>query len=66
MAAWRDRRYDYDGSVNLIYYGKATKMWALTGDKSWYIWKYTYSSSNLVRFQGPLLGVWDNRAELDW
>jgi hypothetical protein len=61
-----DRRYDYDGSNNLIYRGYALKHKTATSDSEWYIWKYTYTGGNLTRMEGPLTGTWDGRAALSW
>ena len=60
-----DCRIEYDGSGNLIYLGKNLTHDAATSNALWEIWKFTYSSGNLVRWE-RLTGAWDNRATLDW
>lgn len=66
------KRYDYDGSSNLIYEGWAkASLNAATSAASWAIKKYTYTTSNLTLVQwSPLdsFGIpkenqtWDDRA----
>lgn len=66
------KRYDYDGSSNLIYEGWAkASLGAATSAASWAIKKYTYTGSNLTLVQwSPLdsfgipkeASIWDNRA----
>ena len=63
---WHDQRFEYDGSNNVIYSGVHEMHNVATSDIDWEIWKYTYSSSNCVRIEGPLRGAWDDRAILDW
>lgn len=69
-AAGLQKRYDYDGSNNLIYEG-----WAMPGElssaASWAIVKNTYTGSNLTQSQWcagnpELVNIWDNRAALTY
>ena len=62
---WKDVRFDY-GTGDLDYRGCNITHKAATDEETWSIWKYTYSSGNLTRIEGPLSGSWDNRASLDW
>ena len=61
-------RLDYDSSRNITYVGKNFLVDANINSTDWRIWKYTYESgvSNLVLMQGPLLGAWGNKTELNW
>jgi hypothetical protein len=63
---WPDERYAYDGSHNMIYIGKNLTMGEPEGNPTWYVWKLTYSGTDMVRHQGPLLGSWTGRAGLGW
>lgn len=61
------KRYDYDGSGNLIYEGFAvSRLNPLTSDSVWAIKKYTYAGGSLSLSQwassGAAVNVWDNRA----
>lgn len=60
-----DQRFDYT-SGNLDYKGFNETHKAATDATSWVVWKYTWSSGNLVRIEGPLTGSWDGRASLSW
>jgi hypothetical protein len=62
---WHDQRLEYS-SGDLIYLGKNTTHKALTSATTWEIWKYTWSSGDCTRIEGPLTGAWDNRASLSW
>jgi len=62
---WKDKRLEYS-SGNLVYRGYNTTNKASTSAQDWHIWKYTWSSGDLTRIQGPLVGTWDGRASLDW
>lgn len=58
--------YDYDGSDNIIYLGKARPSTA-NGTAGWMIAKFTYSGVNMVTKRladGNILldNVWDDRA----
>ena len=63
---WLDLRLDFT-SGNLDYKGSSRISVASTsaGDL-WYVWKYTWSTGDLVRVQGPIVGNWDDRAALSW
>lgn len=69
--AWT-KRYDYDGSGNLIYEGWAPAFTgAATSAAVWAIRKFTYSGSNLTTIQWAdgderNNNVWDNRASLTY
>ena len=63
---YKDALYEYSGG-NLIYKGLSTthKASQSTGNL-WWIWKYTWTSGDLVRTEGPLNDDWDDRAGLAW
>jgi len=65
-AYWRIKRFAYDGSGNLEYMGCNALLTANTSDATWAIWKYTYSGTNVTIIEGPITGIWDNRATLAW
>jgi hypothetical protein len=60
---WKDRRMEWNGD-DLIYKAYHTSTDANQGDTNWYIYKYTWSSGDLIRLQGPAVGSWTNRASL--
>jgi len=68
---WRDKRYDFTGD-DLIYMGfngvhkaeTSDPAGAPTGD--WAVWKFTYSTGDIVRIEGPITGAWDDRAAMAW
>ena len=60
---WKDQRLEWSGD-DLIYKGYHTTTNASQSDSNWYIFKYTGSSGDLVRKQGPAVGAWTNRASL--
>ena len=63
---WHDARYEYSGG-NLIYTGLSTTHKAATdAGNLWWIWKYTWTSGDLVRREGPLNDDWDDRPGLSW
>ena len=62
---WKDQRFDHT-SGDLDYKGYNARHKAATTLDNWYIWKYTWVSGNCVRIEGPLIGVWDNRATMAW
>jgi len=62
---WRDVRLEYTNN-QVIYKGSHRKNTAATSDAAWTIVKYTWSGSDLIRIQGPILGAWDDRATLGW
>ena len=63
---FKDNRFDYDGDNLLIYMGKNTTHKASESSATWFIWKLAWSSGNLTRKEGPLVGAWSNRASLSW
>ena len=63
---WGRKKSDYT-SGNLDYFGKHLQVTGATSDDQWHILKFTYDGSgNLTDIQGPLVGVWDDRATLGW
>ena len=63
-------RFDYDGSNNLLYKGRALPGSA-SSDAAWAIQKYTYTGGNLTLIQwangdNALNKIWDNRAALSY
>ena len=62
---WKDARYEWS-SGDLIYKGLHTTHKAATSDTNWYVWKFTWSGSDLERKEGPLTGSWDGKAALAW
>ncbi len=60
---WKDQRLEWSGD-DLIYKGFHTSATAATNDTDWYVFKYTWSSGDLVRLQGPAIGSWDGRVGL--
>lgn len=68
-AAGLQKRYDYDGSNNMIYEGWASPG-ALSSQARWAIVKYSLVGSNTVLSQYPTItgpemtAIWDNRAAL--
>jgi len=62
---WKDQRLEYSGG-DLIYKGFNTTHKAATDAATWYIWKFTWSGSDCVRIEGPLVGSWDGKAGLAW
>ena len=63
---WRQKKYAYDAGSNLEYWGFNSKKDALSSEGTWVIWKATYTGSDLTSIDGPITGIWDNRATLDW
>ena len=64
-AYWRQKKFDYTGS-DLTYMGCHAKSDALTSDDNWTIWKFSYTGSDVTTIEGPLTGIYDDRAVLDW
>lgn len=63
---WMDTKLDYT-SGDLDYKGSSLSHKASTSaSELWWIWKYTWDGTDLVRIEGPLTGNWDDRASLDW
>lgn len=59
-------RFDYDGDGQVIYSGVA-KRGKATSESAWWIFKYTYSGSNVTAIQvAPQDSVWDDRAALSY
>lgn len=73
MAYWpiaedavRDKRFDWT-SGSLDYKGVSpVEKASVSAGSLWWIKKFTWTSSNLTRVQGPLQGNWDDRATLSW
>ena len=63
---WKLKEFAYDGSGNLIYMGFHYNPKAPTSDDKWEVWKFTYTGTNITTIEGPITGIWDNRATLDW
>lgn len=63
---WRQKRFAYDVNDSLEYMGFHYIKGASVTDSNWAVWKLTYSGSNMALIEGPLTGIWDNRATLDW
>jgi len=57
---------DIDSSGNVLFEGRNTSIGASTSDTTWYIWKSTILGEDIVKEQGPLIGIWDDRGTLDW
>lgn len=62
---WKDKRYEYSGD-DLLYRGHHKTHKAATSDDQWHVWKFTYSSGDITRIEGPIVGVWNDRATLSW
>ena len=62
---WNDLRLAWSGS-DLIYVGKHMSHKAATSDAEWFVWKLTWTSGDLTRSEGPLVGDWDSCASLGW
>jgi len=63
---WRVTKLAYDAGDNLEYIGRNAQMDAATSDATWAIWKLIYTGSALTDIEGPITGVYDDRATLDW
>jgi len=64
---WRDVKFEYDVSNNLLYAGKHYIHNVSDDDLEWAIWKFSYNESNYrTRIEGPLKGSWTGRSSLDW
>ena len=64
-AYWEDTLFDFT-SGNLDYKGQHTVHKTAEGAATWWIWKYTWTSGNPTRIEGPLVGSWTNRSSLAW
>lgn len=63
---WLDKRFDWT-SGDLDYLGCSTTHKASTSTGNlWWIMKFSWSSGNPTRVEGPLNGNWDTRASLAW
>ena len=62
---WKDQRLTYS-SGDLVYKALHTTINTATSATTWWIWKYTWTSGDLVRIQGPLVGSVDGQANLGW
>lgn len=63
---WRQKLFAYDASGNIEYLGNNASREAATSDDTWVVWKMIYTGTALTEIQGPITGIWDNRATLDW
>lgn len=61
---WAETQYEYDVSNQPIYEGRHKTEGASDSDNGWYIWRYTWSSGNMIRKQGAKIGSWNNRTEM--
>ena len=63
---WKDQRFSYT-SGDLIYKGLSTTHKAATdaGDL-WWAWKYTWTSGELTRVEGPINCNWDDVDSEAW
>jgi hypothetical protein len=62
---WHDQKLEWS-SGNLIYYGVHEMHNMPDSDENFEIWKYTWTSGDLTRMEGPLRGSWTGRATLGW
>ncbi len=61
-----DVRKEY-ADAKVIYEGKSTTHDADTAaGENWWIWKYTWDGADCTRIEGPIIGNWDGRADLEW
>ena len=64
---WRDEKYDYDGSGNMIYLGRSLAPVASASEgELWWIWKFTYDGSDVLQRRQSDSGNWDDRVALGW
>lgn len=63
---WRQKKFAYDASDNLEYIGFNSSPDDPTSASTWVVWKFAYTGTTLTEIQGPITGIWDNRATLDW
>lgn len=64
---WRDERYAYDGSGNMIYMGRSLVPNASTSQGGlWWVWKFTYDASDVLQRRQSDSGNWDDRTTLRW
>lgn len=62
---FNDVRYEYTGD-ELIYIGYNVVHKAAEAATTWVIFKLSYTSGNLVRKEGPLVGSWTDKGALAW
>lgn len=62
---WKTKQYEYTSNL-LDYKGLNRSHKAATTAATWYVWKYTWTGTDLTLCEGPVVGVWDDRASLDW
>lgn len=62
---WHDQKMEWS-SGDLIYLGVHEMHNMSESDENFEIWKYTWTSGNLTRVEGPLRGSWTGRAALSW
>jgi hypothetical protein len=63
---WNVKVMTYDVNNNLTYMACNVNMLAATTATTWYIWKYTWTSSNCTQIEGPLRGSVTGQASLSW
>ena len=63
---WRIKLFAYDASDNIEYMGCNSKQNAATSENTWVVWKFIYTGSALTSIEGPITGVYDDRASLAW
>lgn len=62
---WVEKRLDYAGGTNLIYFGQHKNKGASDEDNAWNITKFVYdANNNLTSSTGPVIGKWSERANL--
>ena len=61
---WRSQEYEYDDDGNMTYRGASTVWNADVSKIEWYIWKFSYTDSNMISVQGPIYGAWNNKEGL--
>ena len=64
-AFWRCKRLAWSGS-DLVYVGFNERLDAGTNIDTWAVIKLTWAGSTLTMVEGPITGVWDDRATLAW
>lgn len=61
---YKEQRLDYDTDGNLTYKGLHLNYGASQSDTNWFVWKFTWTSGNLVRIQGPVITPWSERGNM--
>ena len=59
-----DTRLEYDTDGNPTYKGYNALHGASVDATTWLIYKYTWSSGNATRIEGPLVGAWSDKENL--